>query len=127
MRTNWLRRSLGIAVCVSPLALGLGSIASGLAGYAPGRPAAIGVVVAALCLALMNFYLSFIRPRLSKNSRHVSGIPIIGSLLVIAGLIWGFGCALPAAVGTAAYALDTGGGLWVLIATWKDSSFWDDA
>ena len=127
MRKNWNRRLFGVLICLSPVALGVGSIASGLIGYAPGNGAAVVIMAMAMCLAALNFFLSFLRPLVSKDSRNVSGIPVIGSMLVVGGLAWGFGLILPAVIGLIAYAIDTGGCLWILIATWKDSSFWDAA
>lgn len=86
----------------------------------------------ALVVGGLNFYLSFIRGPIYRRRngslegyKHVSGIPMIGSLLVVAGTVLGFGAAFCAGLGLLAVALDTGGTPWFLIATWKDSSFWD--
>jgi len=89
-------------------------------------------MLAAASLGLFNLYSSFVRPaifRLRHGSieryRHVSGIPIVGTLLVAVGGLSGFGGVVPALVGIAAMLLDTGGSFWFLLATWGDSSFWD--
>ena len=89
-------------------------------------------LVPAAFIAGLNFHLSFIRPliyRLRHGSmedyRHVSGFPMIGTLLVLIGGIVGFGALSSALFGLAAMLVDTGGSLWFLIATWHDRSFWD--
>lgn len=86
----------------------------------------------ALGMGVLNFYLSFLRRLVywqKKGSldgfKHVSGIPMLGSLFVIIGTVLGFGFALCAALGLLAVAFDTGGSVWFLIATWRDSSLWD--
>ena len=86
----------------------------------------------AALLAALNFYLSFIRPpvfRLLHGSmdgfRHVSGIPMIGTLLVVLGGVFGFGAVGTALLGLACIGFDTGGSVWFLIATWRDGSLWD--
>ena len=79
-----------------------------------------------------NLYLSLVRPAifhlrhgLIKQYHHVSGIPAVGTFLVVAGALSGFGGVVSALVGITAMLLDTGGSLQFLLATWGDSSFWD--
>ncbi len=86
----------------------------------------------ALVIGGLNFYLSFLRGLLYQRRKgsldeykHVSGLPMIGSLLVVVGAVLAFGSTLAAGLGLVAVAIDTGGSVWFLIATWKDSSFWD--
>ena len=83
---------------------------------------AIGLVVMCVALAIagLNFGLT-----LRRGDKHVSGVPVIGSVLVVIATMIGFGSALCAALGLLAVALDTGGSVWFLIATWNDSSLWD--
>ena len=57
--------------------------------------------------------------------RQVSGIPLVCTLLVVVGGILGFGGVAVALAGIAVMLVDTGGSLWFLLATWRDSSFWD--
>jgi hypothetical protein len=83
-------------------------------------------------VGLLNFYLSFVRPVLFRwrsgslePYRHVSGFPIVGTILVVVGGLMGFGSVVTAFVGLLAISLDTGSSIWFLLATWKDSSFWD--
>jgi hypothetical protein len=83
-------------------------------------------------LGLFNFYLSFVRPVLFRwrygsleQYRFVSGVPGVGTILVVIGGLLGFGSVVTASVGLAAMLLDTGSSIWFLLATWNDSSFWD--
>ena len=129
---NYGRRAIGVVLCLSPIAVLTASLVSGLAGKDTAPFAGIWFVAPAAFVAVLNFYLSFVRGlllRLRHGSldryRHVSGIPLIGSLLVLIAGIIGFG-----AVGTVlscivAVALDTGGLPWFLFSTWQDGSFWD--
>ena len=88
---------------------------------------------AAAIFACINFYYSFFRPlwqfhvlRTPKEKyKHISGIPLIGSLLVLLGGIFSFGAMGTAIFGLIVYAIDTGGIIWFIINTWKDHSLWD--
>ncbi|CAN5394180.1 hypothetical protein BH09MYX1_BH09MYX1_60280 [soil metagenome] len=60
-----------------------------------------------------------------RGYRHVSGVPGIGSLLVVLGTVVGYGSVVCSIVGLIAVLADTGGSLWFLIATWHDGSMWD--
>ena len=89
-------------------------------------------MLGAASLGLFNLYLSFVRPaifRLRHGSieryRHVSEISVVGTPLVVVGGLSGFGGVVSALVGIAVMLLDTGGSFGFLLATWKDSSFWD--
>jgi len=83
-------------------------------------------------IAILNFYLSFVAGFLYRHRngslegfRFVSGIPLLGSLLVLFASILGFGAIGTAISGIAIVALDSGGLPWFLLATWSDSSLWD--
>ena len=83
-------------------------------------------------MAALNFYLSFVRPylfRVRRGSmdgyRFVSDVPIVGSILVVLGALFGFGAVGTALIGIIVFLLDTGGSGWFVIATWKDKSLWD--
>ena len=130
--TNYARRSFGVVLALLPLALLFASIIVGLIQPLKAHFAAAGVMIAAAVVAVINFYLSFIRPRLFSlrrgsmdGYRHVSGIPIIGTLLLSIGALLGFGSIGSALIGIGAFVLDTGGSVWFVIATWRDRSFWD--
>jgi hypothetical protein len=89
-------------------------------------------MIVAMFIAAPNFYLSFIRPYVFHRKggsfddyKHVSGIPIVGTVVIVIGAILGFGSTLCAVLGLVAMALDTGGSVWFLIATWRDRSLWD--
>jgi hypothetical protein len=86
-------------------------------------PAAISGIL----VALLNSYLSWIHPLLKQqDGRHVSGIPLIGNILVICSQVVGFGVLSTAVVSALALLLDTGGLPWFLLMTWKDDSLWDE-
>lgn len=129
---NWTRRGVGIAACLSPVVLLVSSLATAL-GDRPSHMFEFAWVTAgAMFVALLNFYLSFIRPALMarrlgtmEGIRHVSGFPLVGTVLVVIGGILGFGAAGTAVIGLVALALDTGGAPWFLASTWQDSSLWD--
>jgi hypothetical protein len=122
------RRSIGLVVCVTPVILLLASIIFGL--IRPRSPTSgLGWTIAALMFGLLNFYLSFVRPALFRwrygsleRYRHVSGFPMVGTILVVVGGLVGFGSVVTASVGLVAMALDTGSSIWFVLATWKDRS-----
>jgi hypothetical protein len=128
---NYRRRLIGLVICFAPVMLLLVSMALGVL-----RPrsttSGLGWTIAALILGLFNFYLSFVRPVIFRwrhgsleQYRFVSAVPVVGTILVVAGGLLSFGSVVTAAVGLAAMLLDTGSSFWFLLATWNDSSFWD--
>lgn len=74
---------------------------------------------AAILVALLNFYLSFLRAPLcswlKKDVKHISGFPLVGNLFLIAAL----GCvdhtSFTWALTLAILALDTGGIPWFIL------------
>lgn len=132
-RTRYARRAVGLALCCVPIFLATASLLYGARGNDHTSTRGTGVLVIALVVACVNFYLSFIRGWFHRRRtgsldgyRFVSGIPMIGTLLVLIGSVLGFGSVACAALGLLATALDTGGSVWFLVATWRDSAFWDD-
>src|SRR5262245_3525559 len=130
-RVNYTRRAIGAALCLAPVALLVASLGAGVAYPREGR-LGLGLTVSGLLPGGFNFYLSFIRPWLyawrhgsTEGLSHVSGIPALGTFLVVAGGVIGFCDWRAAAVGLVALALDTGGLPWFLT-TWRDRSFWDE-
>jgi len=129
--TNLARRAFGVVLALSPLALLLTSLAIGITRSQQAHFAGIGFMVGAAAVAFWNFYLSFIRPRLfwlrrrsMDGYRHVSGLPMIGTVLLTLGALFGFGAIGSALIGVGAFVLDTGGSVWFLVCTWRDRSFW---
>ena len=130
--TNFTRRGFGIALALLPLALLFASIIVGIVRSQRPHFASVGLIAAASVVAALNFYLSFIRPRLFSLSRgsmdgyrHVSVFPVIGTALLSLGAVFSFGAIGSALIGVVVFALDTGGPVWFVIATWRDRSFWD--
>lgn len=130
-RTNYKRRIIGLAICLSPVALGATSLSIGLA-YSRESKLGLGFAVAGLLLAGVNFYLSFIRPlifawrhRSTEQMHNASGLPLIGTVLIAAGAIVGFADRWTAIMGLLASALDTGGLPWFAFMTWHDRGLWD--
>lgn len=130
--TNFVRRTFGVVIAMSPLALLLASIIFGIFQRQQSSFAGIGFMIPAAGFAVINFYLSFIRPRLfhlrhgSMNGYHfVSGFPVVGSILVALGALFGFGAIGSGLIGGASFCLDTCGSGWFVIATWRDRSLWD--
>jgi len=128
-----VRRGIGVLVGCSPLFLLIASIVHAGTRGDREHAVALGVMFVALVIGGLNFYVAFMRIaiyRWTKGSldgyRHVSGFPVIGSLVVVVGAVLGFGSVLCAVLGLVAVALDTGGSVWLVIATWRDSGFWDD-
>lgn len=132
-KLNLLRRGTGLFVGLLPLLLIIASIVYGLANSPQPKFTAVGWMIAAGFFAALNFSLSFIRPpfllyvlRIPKEKyKHVSGFPMIGSILLCLGICFSFGSIGSALLGLIYFAFDTGGSVWFLVATWKDSSLWD--
>jgi len=129
---NYIRRTIGVLICFIPIVLLVSSVIYSIIGIAQRPFGAIGFMIAALFVAVFNLYLSFIRPwwRYRKHGsleaiQHASVAPLVGTLLVILGGIFGFGAIGSAMVGLLAVVLDIGGSPWFLVCTWRDSSVWD--
>lgn len=128
---NYRRRSLGVAICLSPVGVLVTSIVYG-AVRGTGLTTGLALVLFAALFAALNLHLSFTRPLLYRwthgsmaGYRFVSGIPLVGAFFVVAGVLVWFGDVVTASVGLGVLLVDTGGPVWLLIMTWKDSSFWD--
>jgi hypothetical protein len=131
-RKNRLRRVGGVALCLLPVAL---AAACALWPRSPAETRVYtGLVLsgAACLVGLLNLSLALVRPRLYRRRhgslegyRFVSGLPIVGTFLLVAGCLTAFGSAAVGLCGLAACLLDTGGLPWFPVMTWKDSSLWD--
>jgi len=126
------KRIFGTTAALAPLILLIVSIVFGVLKQRQSNSVGIGCMVAAFAVALINFYLSFVRPLFFRfrngsmnNFRFISGIPIVGTILIVLGALFGFGSVGVGAIGLLPVALDTGGSGWFLIATWKDGSLWE--
>ena len=82
--------------------------------------AASVLLVLGASIALLNFYLSFLRPlrfrRRPDEYRHVSGIPLFGSLMCVAAYFLLPGGSPLRAAAIVAALVDTGGIHWLPIA-----------
>jgi hypothetical protein len=132
-RTNYIRRTIGAAICLAPLAMLLVSLVAGLI-YPRESGWGVGISLAGLLVGSCNLYLAFIRPSLhvwrhgsTQGVRNVSVIPFLGTLLMVSGGVVGFCDWQSAVVGIAALAIDFGGLPWFLAGAWNDSSLWDGA
>ncbi len=66
-------------------------------------------------VGITNCYLSFVRPLISKDRANVSGIPAIGSVLILIGAyLVGWNSTTTLAV-VGQFAVDTGGILWFAV------------
>lgn len=131
--TNYIRRIIGVSLGFMPLALLILSLIYGANKNQELTYTSIGFMLAALTIAFINLYLSFLRPLLfeRKNGsmdgyRFASGIPLVGTLMMVFGLMTGFGQIGPATIGILAFILDTSGSGWFVVATWRDKSLWDE-
>ena len=131
-KTNYGCRLLGLLLGLTPLVALLISFISGL-GNTVSYTYSILFMLVALLIACLNFYLSVIRPFIFKikhgsmaGYNFISGVPIVGSILIIFGLLSGFGSMPSSIIGVAAYSLDTAGLGWLVVASWDDRSLWDE-
>jgi hypothetical protein len=131
LKWNYRRRATRAIICLSPVALLGGSLVT--AELMP-RASAFGLGLAACALfpAVLNVFLSVVRPTVYRwrrgsldGVRNVSGLPLIGTFFVVLAGFVGFGDWRVAVVGLVVLAFDCGGLPWVLVATWRDHSFWD--
>jgi hypothetical protein len=133
MKYNYVRRGFGVLICGSPIWL---AVVSGVMSIGHNKSIGImGIVffILAGLITIANIHFSFLRPWLYYRKRksmekyqYESGIPMIGSILIILGIIVSFQNLLFAIIGLVTSVLDTGGLVWLLIMTWKDQSFWDE-
>lgn len=130
-RTNYVRRALGLAICLGPVVLAAVSFAVGLVRIEFGLWG-LGVAVGGFLFGILNAYLTVVRPwryRRRHGSmegfRFQSPLPLVGTVCVVIANIIGFGELLTAALGLATLALDTGGLPWFVAMTWRDRGFWD--
>ena len=132
VQTNTRRRVFGLVVAAAPLVLVVASLLGGVSAHRLWSVPGMVVELLAMAVGGLNFYLSVLRPVLHarwagslEGYRRVSGFPVVGTVLVVAGTLAGFGAIIPAAVGLGALIIDIGGFPWFLVATWSDSGLWD--
>ena len=132
-----IRGILLVAILLLPLVLGLASLMVAWRGQLSvnvGQAVRILLVLSA-SIALLNGYLSFGRPILyatrHKNSlegyKHVSGIPVVGTVLTALAIAFAWGSASVAMIGILLLLVDTGGSFVFLLVVARDKSFWTEA
>ena len=104
--TNIPRRALGVALCFAPLVALLASLTVGIAHSQDSRFAGVGFMIAAAVIALLNLTV------------RGSVVPILGTILLLIGVGYGFGTPGSALTGIAVFVLDTGGSGWLVLGTW---------
>lgn len=125
-----VRRSVGVALCAAPVVLVACSIATASQQSSPPR-LAVGLAAAALIVAVLNLWLAFGRPMYLRwrhpqvEFRHISGIPLVGTVLAVGASVAGFGTIGASLVALLAVILDIGGLPWFVVWTWRDKSLWD--
>lgn len=129
---RYFRRIIGVAICSIPIILAILCIIWKKEVYDVRVSAALIIVGLSFLIGCLNLYLTFLRPFLYKQKhksmdgyRFISGIPLVGNLLLIGGCVIAFGNNLVGFAGVLSALIDSGGLLWVPFITWKDSSLWD--
>lgn len=130
---NPIRRSVGIALCALPAMFAL---TSGLwPRSVPPMREGVGLVLIGIAglIAALNLYLLYLRPwryrrrqGTEEGYRLVSGLPIVGNLLVVGGCFVAFGSGRVGSWGLLVALADPDGLAWFPIRTWRDASLWDD-
>ena len=130
---NHSRRAIGIIIlCFAPIILLILSVVYGLTYGRSIRTASIVLLSMGTIIGAQNFYTSFIRPFFYRfrigsmdDYRRASGFPFIGTMFALLGGVISFGSMPVALLGLTVVLLDTGGPIWFVVSTWRDSSFWD--
>lgn len=129
-----LRNSAIVAFIASPLAITILSANAALTGLHNSRIPFVcwALISFAAGIAVLNLYLAFVRPflysRRNANSlgcyRHVSGVPLVGSVLTTIAVLWAWGDLSVAVASLLILMIDTGGVVWLLASLRRDRSFW---
>jgi len=132
-RINIVRRVIGSALCLIPLAFPILSITLNGVENSGWFLASMVFSGLALLLGSFNFFLFFIRPLVHRmrggkveDYQFVSGLPVIGNLFALLAVALELGNVGVAIVGIVTAIIDTGGLPWFLLCTWKDQGLWDN-
>ncbi|OQX14045.1 MAG: hypothetical protein BWK76_15305 [Desulfobulbaceae bacterium A2] len=127
-----VRRCLGVLLCSLPTVLALACAMWPRSVAAYSSRMGLVLVLMAFAIGLANIFWTFVRPWLHQRKhgsmesyRFVSGLPLVGTLLQIAGCVTAFGDTAVGLCAVLATLLDTGGLLWIPLLTWNDDSLWD--
>jgi hypothetical protein len=131
-RRRVLRRALGIIVCGLPVLLAVACALWPRAVPAPREATGWALVTLAVLIAGLNLYLAYLRPWRHRRQggsptdlRHVSGLPLVGTLFAVGACIAAFGSAPVGGLALVATLADPDGVPWIPIRTWHDASLWD--
>ncbi len=129
---NYIRRGVGIVLCGLPVWLAVVSIALSFHHSRPAGVTGFYCLVWAGAIALLNLHLSYLQPRLYYRKhksmdgyQSVYGFPILGTMALIAAVLFNFQHLLTGILAICILIIDIGGLPWFLIMTWKDASLWD--
>lgn len=84
-----------------------------------------GLIFFAMFVASINFYLSFIRPLIARSFgqsiSNVTGLPMLGTLLLIAGVLCVDRTTAVLTLVATQFFLDTGGLAWFVVAILRNA------
>lgn len=118
----------------APIWLAAASFIHGVRAGSGTDTGGMGWFILAGVIASFNAYLSFLRPWLyarghegsTDGFRRASGIPLVGTLAVTAGIISSWGHTHSAILGAVLSVADSGGAPVFLVVIWRDKSFWGE-
>jgi len=129
-----LRNLIAAAVLASPVVLTLISGCAAFANSHAMRPAAMAWTLVALgsAIAGFNLHFAFVRPVLYarrhagsvEGLRHVSGIPIVGSIFCALAVMSAWGHIWIACASLLILLADPSGVVWLLVFLSRDPSLW---
>lgn len=125
------KRAIGAAIVLAVLAPPIASLALDWrlfqGGFVHLGYALVGV---GGLISLLNLYLSILRPlllqrrrRIGEQERHISGIPMLG-MLVLPGLYLAQPSIFLSVLVLVFVTVDTGNAAWFVWATWNDDGLW---
>ena len=121
-----------MAACLLPLMLAIACVILARPVSVATHWGGVVLVTAACLVGILNFSLRFLRPHLYERRhgsmagyRLVSGLPVVGTLLQVAGCSVAFGSTAVGLIAVVSCLIDVDGLVWFPALTWKDDSLWD--
>ncbi len=125
-------RCIAVIFGAAPVVFCLASLVDGLAEGAAKPWNWFLPAVLALLIGGLNFHLSFIRPAIYQRRhqtldgyRFISVYALVGNVLAMLAISYGYGAVGTSVVALIAVCIDTGGLPWFIYGTWRDESMWD--